>query len=171
MSLNLDNKIVIITGATGGIGGEIAIDFLKEKSIVICLYRNEFKMGKFKSELAEKNIPIKNLHGYKCDLLNYVEICSVVKKVCNKFEKINVLINCAGFTKESPFALLNDTENSVGFYLEEKLYNSKFVNFHPLRNTATITMKCITFIEFMIENNKKIHIFSSAEEKIIKTYG
>ena len=57
MSLNLDNKVVIITGATGGIGGEIAIDFLKEKSIVICLYRNEFKMGKFKSELAEKNIP------------------------------------------------------------------------------------------------------------------
>lgn len=112
MSLNLDNKVVIITGATGGIGGEIAIDFLKEKSIVICLYRNEFKMEKFKSELAEKNIPIKNLHGYKCDLLNYVEICSVVKKVYNKFEKINVLINCAGFTKESPFALLNESEIS-----------------------------------------------------------
>ena len=31
-------------------------------------------------------------------------------------------------------------------------------------------MKCSTFVEFMIENNKKIHIFSSEEKVIIKTY-
>ena len=68
----------------------------------------------------------------------------------------------------TPFSLLNDINNEVDFYLEEKLYNSEFVNFHPLINTATITIKCNKFIEFMIENNKKIHIFSSKEEKIIK---
>tara|TARA_B110000305_G_scaffold137228_1_gene153168 strand:- start:198 stop:953 length:756 start_codon:yes stop_codon:yes gene_type:complete len=112
MNLNLENQVVIITGATGGIGGEIAIEFLKEKSIVICLYRNEFKMEKFKSELAEKNISIKNLHGYKCDLLDYIEISNTIKKVYNKFKKINVLTNCAGFTKEYPFALLNESEIS-----------------------------------------------------------
>ncbi len=70
----------------------------------------------------------------------------------------------------SPFALLNNAENNVDFYLEDKLYNSDFVNFHPLTNTATITMKCEEFIEFMIENNKKIHIFSSTKEMVVKTY-
>ena len=71
----------------------------------------------------------------------------------------------------SPFALLNDEGWQVDFYLEQTLYESKFVNFHPLINTFTITIETNKFIEFMIENNKKIHIFSSAEEKVIKTYG
>ena len=70
----------------------------------------------------------------------------------------------------SPFALLNDN-GFVNFYFEKTLYESKFVNFHPLINTITITIKTEKFIEFMIENNKKIHIFSSAEGKILKIYG
>ena len=71
----------------------------------------------------------------------------------------------------SPFALLNDQSGEVNFYLEQTLYESRFVNFHPLINTFTITIETNKFIEFMIENNKKIHIFSSAECKIFKTYG
>ena len=71
----------------------------------------------------------------------------------------------------SPFALLNDESRQVSFYLEQSLYESKFVNFHPLINTLTITIETREFLEFMIENNKKIHIFSSAEGKVIKTYG
>ena len=70
----------------------------------------------------------------------------------------------------SPFALLND-DGFVNFYLEQTLYESKHVNFHPLINTFTITIKTDRFIEFMIENNKKIHIFSSADGKVLKTYG
>ena len=71
----------------------------------------------------------------------------------------------------SPFALLNDDDGFVNFYLEQTLYESKFVNFHPLINTFTITIETKRFIEFMIENDKKIHIFSSAEGKVLKTYG
>ena len=71
----------------------------------------------------------------------------------------------------SPFALLNDKGGLVNFYLEQALYESKFVNFHPLINTLTITIETHKFIGFMIENNKKIHIFSSAEGKVLKTYG
>ena len=71
----------------------------------------------------------------------------------------------------SPFALLNDDDGFVNFYLEQTLYESKFVNFHPLINTFTITIETSTFIEFMIENKKKIHIFSSVEGKVSKIYG
>jgi len=70
----------------------------------------------------------------------------------------------------SPFALLNDKSGQVDFYLEQTLYDSKFVNFHPLINTLTITIETKRFIEFMIENDKKIHIFSSIEGKVLKTY-
>ena len=70
----------------------------------------------------------------------------------------------------SPFALLNDESGQIDFYLEQTLYESKFVNFHPLINTLTITIETKRFIEFMIENDKKIHIFSSKEGKILRTY-
>ena len=70
----------------------------------------------------------------------------------------------------SPFALLNDQKGDVDFYLEKKLYESDIVNFHPLINTFTITIPTNSFLKFMIENNKKIHIFSSDQGKIIKTY-
>ncbi len=63
----------------------------------------------------------------------------------------------------SPFALINDKNGLVSFYLEETLYKSKYVNFHPLVNNLTITIETSKFIEFMIENNKKIHIFSSSK--------
>ena len=71
----------------------------------------------------------------------------------------------------SPFALINDKKNIVGFYLEEALYKSNFINFHPMTNTQTITILTSQFIEFMIEINKKIHIFSSTEGNILKSYG
>jgi Ala-tRNA(Pro) deacylase len=71
----------------------------------------------------------------------------------------------------SPFALLNEGNGKVDFYLEQSLYESKFINFHPLINTFTVTIETKGFLDFMIENNKKIHIFSSAEGKVIKKYG
>jgi Ala-tRNA(Pro) deacylase len=88
------------------------------------------------------------------------------------FAKKEYLLQYLGITpgSVSPFALLNDKENVVSFFLEKKLHDSEFVNFHPLLNNLTITMETNKFIGFMIENNKKIHIFSSIEGVVIKTY-
>ena len=60
----------------------------------------------------------------------------------------------------SPYALLNDKENGVSFYLDEKLVNSETINFHPLINTTTISVNTKDFIGFILENKKKINIFS-----------
>tara|TARA_B100001175_G_C19175702_1_gene479647 strand:+ start:25 stop:540 length:516 start_codon:yes stop_codon:yes gene_type:complete len=88
------------------------------------------------------------------------------------FAKEKYLINFLGIRpgSVSPLALINDSENTVNFFLEKKLYESNFLNFHPLINTSTITISTENFIKFMIEINKKIHIFSSLEGKVIKTY-
>ena len=68
----------------------------------------------------------------------------------------------------SPFALLNDKNNVVEFYFDEKLYNSEIINFHPLINTTTINIKTSEFIDFLLENNKKINIFSLESYSIVK---
>ena len=44
------------------------------------------------------------------------------------------------------------------------------INFHPLVNTSTITLKTESFIKLIIENKKKINIFSLESYVIVDTY-
>ena len=69
----------------------------------------------------------------------------------------------------SPYALLNDKENNVSFYLDENLEKSEKINYHPLINDTTITMKTSDFINFILENKKRINIFSLEHYTIVKT--
>ena len=43
MNLDLKDKVVLVTGGTGGIGGQVVADYLDEGAIVACLIRNEKK--------------------------------------------------------------------------------------------------------------------------------
>ena len=69
----------------------------------------------------------------------------------------------------SPYALLNDKKNNVSFYLDENLEKSDKINLHPLINDTTITMKTSDFINFILENKKRINIFSLEHYTIVKT--
>ena len=68
----------------------------------------------------------------------------------------------------SPFALLNDKNKEVNFYLDQKLYESEIINFHPLINTTTISIKMSDFINFILEHRIKINIFSLNNYSITK---
>ena len=153
-------------------------DFHEHKSIFTVEESNKLR-GKIKG-LHTKNLFLKNKKN-KFFLISCEEFSNINLKQISKsfglgnvsFAKEEFLLKLLGVRPGSvtPFALLNDIENKADFYLEDKLYNAEFVNFHPLTNTLTLTIKSEKFIEFMIENNKKIHIFSTKEGTIIKTYG
>ena len=68
----------------------------------------------------------------------------------------------------TPFGLLNDKDRVVNFYLDNKIYTSNKINFHPMVNTSTITLKVADFINFMIENNININILDYDNYLIIK---
>ena len=56
----------------------------------------------------------------------------------------------------SPFGLLNDNNNMVSFFLDQKLKKYDIINFHPLENTSTINMSVIDFLNFMFEHKKLV---------------
>ena len=127
-----------------------------------------------------KNLFLKNKKNkfflFSCEEFTNINLKTISKSLGLgnvSFAKNEYLLDLLGVNPGSvtPFALLNNLENNIDFYLEDKLHESEYVNFHPLTNTATITIKCQDFVEFMIENKKKIHIFSSSKEMVIKTYG
>tara|TARA_B100000768_G_scaffold127486_1_gene118106 strand:+ start:17474 stop:18229 length:756 start_codon:yes stop_codon:yes gene_type:complete len=112
MNLELNNNVVLITGGTGGIGSEIVAEFLIEDAIVICLIRSESKMVQLKEDLLKRNISTQSLFSYQCNLMDQYEIKSVIKKISNEFQRIDTLVNCAGYAKEYPFALLSESQIS-----------------------------------------------------------
>lgn len=112
MNLELNNNVALITGGTGGIGSEIVAEFLNEDAIVICLIRSESKMVQLKEVLLNRNISILNLFSYQCDLMDYDGIKIIIKKILQEFKRIDTLVNCAGYAKEYPFALLSESQIS-----------------------------------------------------------
>ena len=115
-----------------------------------------------------------NFYLFSCEENSIVNLKQLSNKINAKnlsFAKEEYLLKYLGIKPGSisPYSLLNDKENKISFYLEDKLYESKKINFHPLVNTATITLSTSDFVEFMIENKKKIYIFSLQDYKLIKT--
>jgi Ala-tRNA(Pro) deacylase len=130
--------------------------------------------------LHSKNLFLKNkknnFYLFSCEEFSKINLKTISKSLDLgnvSFAKKEYLLELLGVNPGSvtPFALLNNTENNINLYLEDKMHESEYINFHPLSNKATITIKSRDFIEFMIENKKKIHIFSTSSETIVKTYG
>ena len=126
-----------------------------------------------------KNLFLKNKKNnfflFSCDENAKIDIKRFSKSIDAKnlsFANQEYLLQYLGIKpgSVSPLALLNDNDQNVAFYLDEKLFESELINFHPLINTSTITIKTSDFISFFLENNKKINIFSLESYSITKIY-
>tara|TARA_Y100000768_G_C23951401_1_gene670419 strand:- start:57 stop:794 length:738 start_codon:yes stop_codon:yes gene_type:complete len=93
--INLKNKKVIITGATGGIGSSIIDKFYSQGANVLGTGTNDEKL-----KLLKKNFSGINLE--KFDISKHDEIEKFVDTVCNKLGDCpDILINNAGITKDN----------------------------------------------------------------------
>ena len=92
------SKVALITGATRGIGKEIAMILAKEGYDIALNYRKENEeLEKVKKEIQENNVTVLAVKG---DVSSFEECEQLVKQVIEKFGKIDVLVNNAGITKD-----------------------------------------------------------------------
>ena len=91
--MKLLGKIVIVTGASSGVGKEIALRFAQEGAIVIAAARRIENLRILESESEA-------LHGqivaYPCDVSVETEAEALVDFAVNTFGKIDILVNNAG---------------------------------------------------------------------------
>jgi 3-oxoacyl-[acyl-carrier protein] reductase len=93
----LENKTAIITGAAAGIGESIARLFAKEGArLVLCDVAMEPLQKVVESIKAEGGEAV----GVKCDVSNEDDVKNMVKTAMDTYEKIHILINNAGITRD-----------------------------------------------------------------------
>ena len=93
------SKVALITGATRGIGKQIALTLAKEGYDIAINYRKENEdLENTKKELAEIGVEVLAVQG---DVSNYEDCERFVKQVIEKFGHIDVLVNNAGITRDS----------------------------------------------------------------------
>ena len=90
---SLENKVVIITGGSQGIGKSMVSEFVKQKSKVYFLDIDKEGALKLIDELEKQNF--KKPFFYECNITNFKELTSVIEKIGKENGVIDVLINNA----------------------------------------------------------------------------
>lgn len=122
------NKVVIVTGASRGIGRDIAKRLAKDGYIVIANYnKSEDKAKSLQQELASENI---NIDIFKANVSKRDEVKELIKYVIEKYKKIDCLVNNAGIDQVKMFLditdddwnnIINNNLNSVFYTCQEVL--------------------------------------------------
>ncbi|MDR0675535.1 MAG: 3-oxoacyl-[acyl-carrier-protein] reductase [Elusimicrobiota bacterium] len=119
MTKKLAGKVVLITGAGQGIGREIALS-LADEGADICVTDVNIEIAEeTKKLIQEKNCKAK---VYKLDVSNLVMVEEICEKIVEDFEKIDILINNAGVTKDN--LIMRMSEKDWDFVLNINLKGS-----------------------------------------------
>jgi NAD(P)-dependent dehydrogenase (short-subunit alcohol dehydrogenase family) len=87
--MEFSNKVVLVTGASSGIGQAAALKFATEGALVAAVARRIEKM----EDLREQS---KNIQPFAADLTNENQTSAVVKSITDKFGRIDVVVHAAG---------------------------------------------------------------------------
>ncbi|MEC7029253.1 MAG: 3-oxoacyl-[acyl-carrier-protein] reductase [Pseudomonadota bacterium] len=101
---DLTGKTALVTGATGGIGGEIAKALHDAGATVGISGRNEDKLKALASELGDR------VHVLPADLSTAEGADALVKSAVEAMEKVDILVNNAGLTRDNLSMRMKDED-------------------------------------------------------------
>ena len=129
----LHEKVAIVTGASRGIGREIALLFAREGAKVVITARNQELLDSLLEE-------IKKIGGQEClsfvlDVKDPQKIEEMVDKTLDKFHRVDILVNNAGVTRDGLLLRMSDSD------WDEVLDTNLKGTFFCMRSVARIMMR------------------------------
>lgn len=133
----MKNKVVIITGASSGIGEACAAAFATEGANIVIAARNIEKLNSIAEQV--KKIGVEVL-AVQCDVSVKEDCEKLIEQTISKFGKLDVLINNAGISMR---AIFNEMEldvlekvMAINFY--GTVYCTKYALPHILKNKGSV---------------------------------
>ena len=92
--MEFKNKVVLVTGASSGIGREVAIEFAKKGAQIVLVARR-------RQNLEEIELQLRQFHTSvlvcECDISDKLQVKKMSKVVLDRFGSVDILVNNAGF--------------------------------------------------------------------------
>ena len=104
---NLKGRVAVITGASSGLGKQMARAFASQGADLAILARRVERLEELKNELS--NLGVKIL-PVKCDVTSSDDINNAASLVEKEFGKVDILVNCAGSSKDKGVLDMQDDE-------------------------------------------------------------
>lgn len=153
----MDNKVVLVTGSTRGIGKATILEFAKQGYNVVINYNNSEKEAFDLKQFVETEYKVEAL-VIKADVSNETEVKNMISEIINKFHKIDVIVNNAGIVYDRNFDEITIDEfkrtlevNVIGAFIvsrEASKYmekGSSIVNISSTNGTKTISPECLDY--------------------------
>ena len=122
MMFNLKGRVVVVSGASSGLGAQMAEGFAKQGADLVITARRIERL----EQLAEKirKLGVRCL-PIKCDVTNVEDVNNAAKIAEEEYGKIDVLVNCAGSAKNN--GVLNMTDEEWQFTIDTDLSSVFYV--------------------------------------------
>ena len=128
-----ERKVVFVTGGSRGIGKAIALKYAQNGyNVVINYVSDKTNVEELQKEFTKLNV---ECLIEKADVSKSEEVEKIVKKAIEKFNKIDVLVNNAGITRDNLVMKMNDEEFDAVYET-----NLKGV-FHTIHHTSRYFLK------------------------------
>ena len=106
--MNLTGKAVLVTGASRGIGREIALELARQgANVAVNFSGSEAKANEVVDEIKGLGT---EAFAVKCNVANTEEVTVMVKAVIEQFGKLDILVNNAGITRDNLLMRMKEEE-------------------------------------------------------------
>ena len=105
---NLKGKVAVVSGASSGLGQQMALALARQGASLAILARRMERLEEFKPKLEKEGA--EKVVAYKCDVTDTENIDKVAKEVEKEFGRVDILLNCAGSSKDKGVCDMTDEE-------------------------------------------------------------
>lgn len=101
-------QVAVVSGASSGLGKQMALALARQGASLVILARRFERLEAFKPELKKAGAP--KVLPIKCDVTSTEDIEAAAAKAEAEFGKVDILLNCAGSSKDKGVTEMSDDE-------------------------------------------------------------